>query len=94
MPFGLCISPSTFQSLMNHVLYTFLHHFVLLLFDDVIIYRKNWKFHLAHVDQILHLLSKHEIFLKQTKCSFGASELEYLNHIVDNDGVWVDPKKN
>jgi hypothetical protein len=45
------------------------------------------------VDQVLHLLSKYQLFLKQSKCAFGASEVEYLSHIVSKDGVWVDPKK-
>ena len=54
MPFGLCNSPSTFQSLMNHVFRPFLRHFF---FDDILIYSKTWQYHLSHVDQILHLLS-------------------------------------
>jgi hypothetical protein len=93
MPFGLCNTPSTFQSLMNHVFYPFLHHFVLVFFDDILIYRKTWIDHVTHVDQVLFLLSQHQIFLKQSKCAFGASEVEYLGHLVGNDGVRVDPKK-
>jgi hypothetical protein len=93
MPFGLCNSPSTFQSLMNHVFCPFLHHFVLVFFDDILIYRKTWIDHLTHVDQVLHLLSQHQLFLKQSKCAFGASEVEYLGHLVGKDGVRVDLKK-
>jgi hypothetical protein len=93
MPFGLCNAPSTFQSLMNHVFHPFLRHFVLVFFDDILIYRKTWTYHLAHVDRVLHLLSQHQLFLKQSKCSFGASEVEYLGHLVGKDDVRVDPKK-
>jgi hypothetical protein len=75
MPFGLCNAPSTFQSLMNHVFRLFLCHFVLVFFYDILIYSKTWKSHLSHVDQILHLLSQHQIFIKYSKCAFGASEV-------------------
>jgi hypothetical protein len=93
MPFGLCNAPSTFQSLMNHVFRPFLRHFVLVFFDDILIYSKTWTYHLAHVDRVLHLLSQHQLFLKQFKCAFDASEVEYLGHLVGKDGVRVDPKK-
>jgi hypothetical protein len=64
MPFGLCNAPSTFQSLMNHVFRPFLRHFVLVFFDDILIYSKTWKYHLTHVDQVLSLLAQHQLFLK------------------------------
>jgi hypothetical protein len=93
IPFGLCNAPSTFQSLMNHAFYPFLLHFVLVFFDDILIYSKTWTTHLAHVDQVLHLLSRDQCFLQQSKCVCGASEVEYLGHIVGKAGVRVDPKK-
>jgi hypothetical protein len=92
MPFGLCNAPSTFQNLMNHAFGPFLHHFFLVFFDDILIYSKTWTTHLAHVDRVLHLLSQHQLFLKQSKCAFGTSEVEYLGHLVDKAGVRVDPK--
>jgi hypothetical protein len=93
MPFDLCNAPSTFQSLMNHVFHHFLCNFVLVFFDDILIYNKTRQAHLSHVDQFLQLLSHHKILLKQSKCAFGDSEVEYLGHIVSKDGVKVDPKK-
>jgi hypothetical protein len=78
---------------MNHVLCPFLHHFFLVLFDDIIIHSKIWTTHLSHVDRFLHLLFEHQLFLKQYKCSFGALEVEYLGHIIGKAGVRVDPKK-
>jgi hypothetical protein len=93
MPFGMCNACSTFQSLMNRVFHPFLHHFVLVFFDDVLIYRKTWTDHLSHVDRVLHLLSQHQLLLKQSKCDFGALEVEYLGHLVGKVVVRVDPKK-
>jgi hypothetical protein len=78
---------------MNHVFRPFLRHFVLVFFDDILIYSKTWIDHLAHVDRVLHLLSQHQLFLKQYKCVFGTSEVEYLGHLVGKAGVRVDPKK-
>jgi hypothetical protein len=92
MPFGLCNAPSTFQIVMNHVFRPFLYHFFLFFFDDILIYRKTWTDHLSHVDRVLHLLSQHQLFLKQSKCAFGTSKVEYLGHLVGKYGVRVDPK--
>jgi len=87
MTFGLCNYPFTFQSLMNHVFC----HFVLVFFNDILIYSKTWKTHLFHVYQVVHVLSQHQLFLKQSKCGFRTSKVEYLDHIVGKDGVKVYP---
>jgi hypothetical protein len=93
MPFGLCNAPSTFQSLMNKLLKPYLQKFVLVFFDDILIYSHTWDNHLLHVDKVLHLLQENQLFVKNTKCSFGANEVEYLGHIVSRYGVKVDPKR-
>jgi hypothetical protein len=88
-----CVMLPPLQRLMNHVFHTFLCHFVIVFFDDSLIYSKNWTTHLAHVDRVFHLLCQHQIFLKQSKCSFGTSEVEYLVHLVGKASVRVHPKK-
>lgn len=47
---------------------------------------------MIHVDNALQLLCDHQLFVKCSKCSFGASNVEYLGHIVEQDGVRMDPK--
>eukprot|EP00253_Pinus_taeda_P016461 PITA_16461 len=93
MPFGLYNAPSTFQSLMNHILKPYLRKFVLVFFDDILIYSCTSAAHLQHVDLLLQLLRKQKLFVKMFKCSFGMAEVEYLGHIVGREGVKVDPKK-
>jgi hypothetical protein len=59
MPFGLTIAPTTFQSLMNSVLWLFLHKFVVIFFDDILIYSPNWSMHLQHLNAVLSALRSH-----------------------------------
>ena len=93
MPFGLCNAPATFQALMNGVLRPFLRRFVLVFFDDILIYSKSWADHLRHLRAVLTELRRHILFVKRSKCAFGVSSVAYLGHIISEAGVAMDPAK-
>jgi hypothetical protein len=56
IPFVLCNTTSTFQSIMNKLLKHYLRKFILVLFDDFLIYNRTWDRHLLHVKKFPHLL--------------------------------------
>ncbi|KAF0903441.1 hypothetical protein E2562_027864, partial [Oryza meyeriana var. granulata] len=93
MPFGLCNAPATFQALMNDVLRAFLRRFVLVFFDDILIYSSTWADHLRHLRAVLLVLRQHRLFVKRSKCAFGVDSISYLGHIISEAGVAMDPAK-
>jgi hypothetical protein len=93
MPFGLCNAPATFQSLMNDMMRAYLHQFVLVFFDDILIYSASWADHLRHLRVVLMVLRQHRLFIKSSKCSFGVDAVAYLGHTISRAGVAMDPAK-
>lgn len=93
MPFGLTNAQSTFQALMNLVFKDVLRRFVLVFFDDILIYSPDWVSHVEHLHAVFTLLRSHRLFTKQQKCEFGSTEIGYIGHRVSVLGVMVDPSK-
>jgi len=93
MPFGLTNAPATFQSLMNDIFRPLLRRYVLVFFDDILIYSNSWKEHLSHLHVVLGTLLKHQLFVNHSKCLFGRKEVEYLGHVISAASVVANPKK-
>lgn len=90
MPFGLSNAPATFQALMNTVFKPYLRKFVLIVFNDILIYSMTWEQHSQHVEVVLHILQEHRLYAKPSKCSFEQTKVDYLGHVVTKDDVEVD----
>jgi hypothetical protein len=93
MPFGLTNAPTTFQSLMNEIFREHLRKFILVFFDDILVYSHTLTEHYEHLATVLNLLREHHLVAKASKCFFGRDQVEYLGHIISKQGVATDPYK-
>ncbi|XP_026415231.1 uncharacterized protein LOC113310676 [Papaver somniferum] len=93
IPYGLTNAPASFQTLMKYIFQPYLRKFILVFFDDILIYSPNVETHIKHLTITLELLKQHSLFGKIRKCSFGQSQIDYVGHIIFGDGVAADPEK-
>ena len=93
IPFGLNNAPSTYQSLMNHILRPYLRKFVLVFFYGILVFSKSLDVHLIHLRTVLSVLLSNQLYAKQSKCVFGCGEMEYLGHLISVEGVRTNPRK-
>jgi hypothetical protein len=93
MSFGLTGAPGTFQDAMNTTLAPYLRKFVLVFFDDILIYSGSLEEHLQHLRMVFELLSCDQWTLKLSKCCFAQTKISYLGHVISATGVRTDPSK-
>ncbi|GJX73117.1 putative reverse transcriptase domain-containing protein [Tanacetum coccineum] len=93
MSFGLTNAPAVFMDLVNRVCKPYLDKFVIVFIDDILIYSRNKEEHANHLRIILELLKKEKLYAKFSKCDFWIRIVQFLGHLIDSQGLHVDPAK-
>jgi hypothetical protein len=91
--FGLTNAPAYFMYLMKSVFMDYLDKFVVVFIDDILVYSQNEQEHEEHLRKVLQRLRDCQLYAKLSKCEFWISEVLFLGHIINRDGLAVDPKK-
>ena len=92
-PFGLSNASSIFIQLMNQVLKPFIRNFIVVYFDDILIYSKTEATHYNHVHEVLKVLLANKLYVNLKKCSFFTNRLLFLGYVVSFEGIHVDEEK-
>jgi hypothetical protein len=93
MPFGLTNAPAIFMDYMNGIFCPYLDKFVVVFIDDILIYSKTVEEHEEHLKLVLGTLKEKPLYAKLDKCEFWLEEVQFLGHVINKDGVAVDPSK-
>ncbi|GKD88694.1 reverse transcriptase domain-containing protein [Tanacetum coccineum] len=93
MPFGLTNAPAVSMNLLNRVCRPCLEKFMIVFIDDILIYSKTQEEHKLHLGLVLELLKKEKLYAKFSECEFWLQEVQFLGHVINGDGLHVDPSK-
>jgi hypothetical protein len=93
VPFGLSNAPVVFMCLMNGIFREYLDKLVSVFLDDILIYSKSEEEHEKHLNMVLQVLREHQLYSKLIKCSFYHNQIQYLGHIISEEGIAMDLEK-
>jgi hypothetical protein len=92
MSFGLTNAPAYFMEAMNSMFYKY-DDFVVVFIDDILIFSKTEEEHERHLSMVLETLRKNKFYAKLKKCEFWLAEVAFLGHVINREGICVDPNK-
>jgi hypothetical protein len=90
---GDCNGPATYQSVMNFIFAPYIGVFMDVCLDDIIVYSNSIEDHVKHLRIIFNVLRKEKLYLSSEKMNLFANRLKILGHIIDDDGIVMDPHK-
>ncbi|KAL4582831.1 hypothetical protein LXL04_007392 [Taraxacum kok-saghyz] len=93
MPFGLTNTPSTFQATMNELFRDVLRRYVLVFFDDILVYSTSVAHDYHHLEHVFQKLTTTQFKAKLAKCTFATNSIDYLGHVISAQGVQADLEK-
>ncbi|KAK9886419.1 hypothetical protein WA026_016698 [Henosepilachna vigintioctopunctata] len=86
LPFGLKTSPAIFQRILSNILRKYnLKEFTENYIDDILIFSQSFEKHIEHIEQVLQAIINEGFRLKFKKCTFAATSVKYLGHIIGNN---------
>nr|GEV99113.1 retrotransposon protein, putative, Ty3-gypsy subclass [Tanacetum cinerariifolium] len=91
MLFGLTNASMVFMDIRNRVCKSYLNKFVIIFIDDILIFSKSKEEHEVHLRLVSELLKKEKLYAKFFKCEFWLQEVHFLGHVVNQNGIYVDP---
>ncbi|GJX88021.1 RNA-directed DNA polymerase [Tanacetum coccineum] len=93
MPFGLSNAPSTFMRLMNHIFKAFIGRFMVVYFDDILVFSNSLDDHLRHLRDVFSILRTQKLYANANKCHFLRQEVNFLGYLVSGTGIRMDTSK-
>ena len=93
MPFGLLNAPSTFMRIMNQALRPYIGKYVVVYFDDILVFNSSLTDHIEHLRQVLVIVRREKLFVARQKCEWGADSVLFMGYVVSSNGLSMDMTK-